>query len=175
MRNKLYLAAPLFSYAERRFNVELKGILQPHFDVYLPQEDGGLVVEMVAAGISVQQAYHRVFDQDVKAVLDCDVLLIVLDGRTVDEGAAFELGLAFGARKACFGLQTDPRRLLRMGNNPMVSTPLVEVFATVEALRVWAGDYCRLHTEAASSVPMQCTNCNRNGTATARPSMCADQ
>jgi hypothetical protein len=37
----VYLAGPLFSEAERGFNIRIRNILSKKYLVYLPQEDGG--------------------------------------------------------------------------------------------------------------------------------------
>ncbi len=134
---KLYFAAPLFSLSEKEFNRKLRFKLRSSFDVYLPQEDGGLVGELLDSGLDVDSAFRKIFELDVAAVHSCDVLLIILDGRSVDEGAAFELGLAYALGKECVGLQTDVRRLLPSGNNPMISCPLEEVFTSIEELVAW--------------------------------------
>src|SRR5262245_47713244 len=117
---KLYFAAPLFSDSERQFNEDVTARLERFFDVFLPQRDGGLIMDMISEGIQPAVAARRVFDVDVGAIKSCDAVLIVLDGRAIDEGAAFELGYAFALGKECFGLQTDVRRLLSTGNNPMI-------------------------------------------------------
>lgn len=135
---RLYLAAPLFSTAEREFNRRIKTSLSDYFDVFLPQEDGGLLVEMVKEGVSLADATRRVFEIDVAALEWCDCVLILLDGRTVDEGAAFELGYAFARGKRCFAIQTDPRRLLLDRNNPMIDAAVEATFRTVEDLIRWA-------------------------------------
>ncbi len=135
---RLYLAGPLFSEAEIDFNHRLKKLLLPFFDVYLPQEDGGLMVDMIAQGTKPIVAAAEVFATDVAAIEGCDVLLIVLDGRSIDEGAAFELGFAFAQGKPCYGLKTDPRQLLVTGNNPMIDCALRMVFSNVDALLAWA-------------------------------------
>jgi nucleoside 2-deoxyribosyltransferase len=137
-RLEIYIAGPLFSEAERRFNLELKRLLSPYFNVYLPQEDGGLMVNMIADGVPPKEAARRVFVADVDAMEACDTLLIILDGRAVDEGAAFELGFAFARGKHCVGLRTDPRQLLATGNNPMIESPIREMFLSVEDLLAWA-------------------------------------
>ncbi len=134
---RLYLAGPLFSEAEIDFNRRLKKLLLPFFDVYLPQEDGGLMVDMIAQGTKPIVAAAEVFATDVAAIEGCDVLLIVLDGRSIDEGAAFELGFAFAQGKPCYGLKTDPRQLLVTGNNPMIDCALRMVFPNVDALVAW--------------------------------------
>ena len=137
MRRKIYLAAPLFSDAEKTYNKALKEQLTPFFDVYLPQEDGLLVVDLIKRGISFKQASQQVFSADLNAIRKCDVLLIVLDGRTVDEGAAMELGYAYGMEKECIGISTDPRSLLPDGQNPMISCCLDVVVANAQQVIVY--------------------------------------
>ena len=141
MRKKLYLAAPLFSESEKQYNRYLKDILQPYFDVYLPQEDGKLLVDLVKNGMNADEAEKIVFCNDVDAIAESDVLLILLDGRAVDEGAAFELGYAYSLGKQCIGLQTDPRRLLLTGNNPMLKCAMTSVFESTESLVSWCREF----------------------------------
>ena len=135
---KVYLAGPLFSEAERTFNHNLKKLLTPYFDVYLPQEDGGLMVDMIREGMDPKLAAQKVFDGDIKAMEKCDVFLMILDGRAVDEGASFELGFSYAHNKPCYGLKTDPRQLLATGNNPMIDCPLKHIFQSVDELIDWA-------------------------------------
>jgi nucleoside 2-deoxyribosyltransferase len=135
---KLYLASPLFSQAELTFNRNIRDILKDYFDVYLPQEDGGLFVKMIEKGTPVELAMRKVFYEDIKALQTCDAFIIILDGRTVDEGAAFELGCAYTMGKPCYGLKTDPRQLLQCGDNPMIHVALKEVFLNVSQLVFWA-------------------------------------
>ncbi len=127
MKRKIYLAAPLFSDAEKNYNKKLKEELSPFFDVYLPQEDGVLIVDLMEKGVSFKQASQQVFSADLNAIRKCDILLILLAGRTVDEGAAMELGYAFSLGKECVGISTDPRSLLPDGQNPMISCCLETV------------------------------------------------
>lgn len=134
---KLYLAAPLFSDAEKAYNVYLREILSGFYDVYLPQEDGLLLVDLLEKGMDLEKAKKLIFENDISAIEECDILLILLDGRAVDEGAAFELGVAYSKRKKCIALQTDPRRLLAVGNNPMISCAISRVFLSVKELQEW--------------------------------------
>lgn len=142
-RPRLYFAAPLFSHAERSFNGLAVSHLRSFFDVYLPQNDGGLLVDMIDRGIDPEEAANQVFNLDIAALKECDVILVVLDGRSVDEGAAFELGCAYMLGKQCYGLQTDPRRLLKTGNNPMLDCALHQVFASLDDLFEWAQSFAQ--------------------------------
>jgi nucleoside 2-deoxyribosyltransferase len=137
-RARVYLAAPLFSEAERTFNVRVTELLEELMDVYLPQRDGGLISDMVRAGMASTEAARRVFRDDMHAIRRADCIIAVLDGRAIDEGVAFELGVAFSHKKPCIGLQTDSRRLAAWGNNPMITGALDAVFMSVDDLMDWA-------------------------------------
>jgi nucleoside 2-deoxyribosyltransferase len=106
-------------------------------DVYLPQEDGRLIFDLIKARIPIECAKQQIFENDVAAILACHALLIILDGRTVDEGACFELGYAYCLGKVCIGLKTDVRSLLPFGDNPMVEGALQKIFHDEEALINW--------------------------------------
>lgn len=86
MTDTIYIAGPLFNPKEREFNEELRDLLDPFFDVFLPQED---------AGMREDSDPEELFRADIEALDECDYLLIVLDGPVVDDGAAFELGYAY--------------------------------------------------------------------------------
>jgi hypothetical protein len=155
---RVYLAGPLFSEAERSFNLKLKRLLTPHFNVYLPQEDGGLLVDMIAEGTLPKAASHRVFQGDIQAIRDVDLLIIILDGRSVDEGAAFELGFAYALGKPCYGLKTGPRQLLAIGNNPMIDGPLEYIFRSVDELTQWAKEV----SSGSACIPARCCSSSVN-------------
>src|SRR5919109_4737619 len=128
MRPNLYFAAPLFSLAEREFNTRTVQHLEGVFTVFLPQVHGGLLQDIVTSGCSEADARRLVFEHDLGAIRACDVLLAVLDGRSIDEGTSFELGYAYCLGKHCIGLQTDIRRMLSGGNNPMIDAALRGIF-----------------------------------------------
>ena len=130
----VYLAAPLFSDAEKRYNEEVAKELGNYFTIYLPQRDGGLMVDLIKRGHSAAQAGKVVFDMDTRAIQMSSAVIAILDGRVIDEGVALELGYAYALGKPCYGFQTDPRRLLPSGNNPMVMGVLREIAHTIQEL-----------------------------------------
>lgn len=138
---RLYLAAPLFTPREREFNGFLRDRLRPYIDVYLPQEDGLLLANLVNEGIDVSVAEKMVFDADIASMKEVDALLAVLDGANVDEGVAFEIGYVHALGKVCVALQTDIRRQLPTGNNPMIGCSISQYFVNTENLVFWAQDY----------------------------------
>jgi nucleoside 2-deoxyribosyltransferase len=136
-RPNVYLAAPLFSLQEQLWNRSLRDSLGEMCDVYLPQEDGALLVDLVSQGMPVAQAKNTIFSRDIRAIERCNIFLLVMDGRVIDEGASFELGYAYSRGKVCIGLKTDVRRLLAIGDNPMIECALRAVFGSVEGVLAW--------------------------------------
>jgi nucleoside 2-deoxyribosyltransferase len=140
-RVRAYFAAPLFNEMERRHNVEIVERIERWLDVFLPQRDGGLLTKLVNEGLSVDAAERRVFEADLHAIAAADVIVSVLDGAHIDEGVAFEVGFAYALGKPCVGLQTDARRQLPTGNNPMLSKSLTAVFQGEHDLLDWLRDF----------------------------------
>jgi len=131
----IYIAAPLCSEAERAFNskvsafLEAKGVM-----TYLPQSHGGFLDEMVGRGLDEEQSRRQLFNNDVSAMNKCDTLLIILDGRTIDEGACFELGYMYSQGKRCFGYKTDSRSYIRGRNNLMIDGGLERIVSSLDEL-----------------------------------------
>lgn len=141
---KVYIAGPLFSAAERLFNLDLDEKLRSvGVDTYLPQRDSAAGVAPRGTAEEVE-LHDRIFELATQAVRGCDLLVFVLDGRVPDEGACVELGMAYAWRKPCLGLQTDVRRFAGgSGNNIMIDYALENRIAhaasdLVEAIRSYA-------------------------------------
>jgi nucleoside 2-deoxyribosyltransferase len=94
-------------------------------------------MNLIAEGLSVQEAKNAIFSGDLAAIDRCDVLLLVMDGRVIDKGASFELGYAFSRGKLCIGLKTGIRQLLTVGDNPMIECALRAIFGSVEEVLDW--------------------------------------
>ncbi|HJQ28408.1 MAG TPA: nucleoside 2-deoxyribosyltransferase domain-containing protein [Rubrobacter sp.] len=138
----IYLAGPLFSEAECRFNLELTQRLESHdFRVFLPQRDGVERGQPPYDSMTPEERRHAMFHLDWSMILDSDIFLFVLDGRVPDEGACVELGIAYCQRKLqdseklLIGLHTDPRAaFIGARLNPMVSVPLDRIADDEETL-----------------------------------------
>jgi nucleoside 2-deoxyribosyltransferase len=138
---RVYVSGPLFSEAEQSFNDSLAVELQNlGFQVFLPQRDAeGLRTPY--SDSTLQTWKSTVFDIEVRAVLDADIFLMILDGRVPDEGACVELGIAFQQKqtqqphKRLIGIMTDIRSTFRDARlNPMVAIPLEYIAPTRAAL-----------------------------------------
>lgn len=139
MSNKLnlYLASPLFNKMELDYNKSLKESLSPVFNVFLPQEDGLLLRDLIDSGVSQDVAARIIFEADLEAMNNSDIILAVLHGAHIDEGVAFELGYCFSRGKKCIALQEDVRQALPFGNNPMISQSCEIIFKEKKSLFEW--------------------------------------
>ncbi len=100
---KVFLAAPIFSTAERKFNSKLAEELRKRgYEVFLAQELPLLSSES-------EEDKKKIFSMDIKGLEGSDVVVAVLDGIDVDSGVAFELGYAFARGKPIIGVKTDHR------------------------------------------------------------------
>jgi nucleoside 2-deoxyribosyltransferase len=128
----IYLAGPLFSEAERRFNLGLTQRLEAlDFDVFLPQRDGVVRDRAPYDAMTPEERRQAMFSLDRSRILDSDVFLFVLDGRVPDEGACVELGIAHcqkylqDGEKLLIGLHTNTRAAFVGARlNPMLCVPL---------------------------------------------------
>ena len=100
---KLYLAGPLFTIAEQRFNVDLARFLEGEgFEVWLPQEHE----PRQKKGEAMAKA---IFRMDVAALDGADMVVACMDGPDPDSGTAWECGYAFAKGKPVVCYRTDFR------------------------------------------------------------------
>jgi len=105
---KVFISGPLFSQAEREFNLKVDEKLREHgFETFLPQRDAGKLDELISK--EGERAYRTIFKRDLDGLEWADVVVAILDGTDVDSGTAFEVGYAFARGKPVVGLKTDMR------------------------------------------------------------------
>ena len=128
---RIYLAAPLFSEAERDFNRKLFKILTSHFfQVYLPQEAGD---DTCSRG---HEAHREIYRKHLGALRLVDVVVAVIDGADADSGTAWEMGYASGIGKPVIALRTDFRMAGRCEHvNLMLEQSATVVGSIEEVLR----------------------------------------
>ena len=104
---RIYLAGSIFTPYERAFLDECATRLRSEgFEVFVPHEQGL---------VGLDATPEAVFAVDAGGVESADAVLAVLDGPSVDDGTACEVGLFHGLkqrdpeRKGVIGLLTDLR------------------------------------------------------------------
>lgn len=97
---KLYLAGPLFTAAELRFNADLaRNLRQRGYEVFLPQEQE-------QRGASARDVFMR----DVAGIDWADALVGNMDGPDPDSGTCWEVGYAY-RKKPIVLFRTDIRQM----------------------------------------------------------------
>lgn len=104
---KIYFANALFSQAELNYNAQVAAKirqLDQTIDLYLPQENDS---------INDKQAYadsKMIAQADTEKLLASDLMVAVLDGLSIDNGVASEIGVAYAKEIPIIGLYTDTRQ-----------------------------------------------------------------
>ncbi|MFA4860797.1 nucleoside 2-deoxyribosyltransferase [Methanoregula sp.] len=125
-RYRVYLAAPLFSEAERDYNAALARLMETNlFSVHLPQEAGD---DSESRGKPVQE---QIFYGNKKALEGADLVVAVIDGADADSGTAWEMGYAAGLKKPVIALRTD----FRMAGQHEHVNLMLEISSTVVTSR----------------------------------------
>jgi nucleoside 2-deoxyribosyltransferase len=102
-RSQVYLAAPLFSDAERTYNLVLRDLLAADgYQVYLPQETG--------EGVEGAGRDGAIFESHISALDAAGCVVAVCDGADTDSGTAWEIGYAVAKGIPVIALSTDRRR-----------------------------------------------------------------
>ena len=98
----IYLSGPLFSRAEIAWGARVKAFLEDRLEkvrVFWPHE-----IVPCSAGM------QEIFQANLKALNEADLMVAMLDGSQVDDGTAWEVGFFFSQEKKVLGLRTDLRR-----------------------------------------------------------------
>jgi len=125
---RIYLAAPLFTAAERAFNADLARRLEARrHRVFLPQRD-----VPTTAGV---RRTRRVFDRCLEGLSTAELVIAVCDGPVVDDGTAWEVGYAYAKRIPVYGLRTDRRQVAADESvNLMTQESVARLFRSVAEL-----------------------------------------
>lgn len=118
---KIYLAAPLFTEAERAFNKELKNnLLNRKIHVFSPWD--------FCDGLSNRD----IFIACSSKINDSDIMVAILDGSQVDDGTAWEIGYAYSKGIPIFGIRTDYRKGGEEGLvNCMITHSCVKIYRSL--------------------------------------------
>ena len=127
----VYCAGPLFTQKEKEEMNELASALEEAgFKTFLPHRDGLELTtcsqNLIEKGLDAEHVKdlvaRAIFALDVyKVVVDCDAIVVNLNGRVPDEGAISEAALAWCANKIVIGYKADTRSVLMGKDNPLVS------------------------------------------------------
>jgi nucleoside 2-deoxyribosyltransferase len=137
---RIYLAAPLFSEAERRYNAYVRDLLlQAGYDIYLPQEQGK------DARHRTKEEDHIIFVRHKQALDHAQAVIAVCDGPDTDSGTAWEAGYACAKEIPLIALRTDTRMIgekrrinLMLEQSSNVATSIEELLPLLSKVLYWS-------------------------------------
>lgn len=118
MKKTIYFAGPLFTQAERMWNLRLAEIIKTKrkdLKIFLPQEKER---EAIVDGIL---DFGKIFRICIDGIDSSDIVVAILDGSDSDSGTCFECGYAFSKGKPVIGVRTDIRGGEDNGLNAMLN------------------------------------------------------
>ncbi len=99
-KTSIYLSGPIFSLAEIEWAERVKLLIQerfgPRVEVFWPHE--------IAAGHP-----ENIFQDNLRALDGCSIIVAILDGPQVDDGTAWEIGYHYARGGKVMGIRTDFR------------------------------------------------------------------
>jgi nucleoside 2-deoxyribosyltransferase len=129
----IYFAGPLFTDAERAWNLEAARVLRaglPEATLLLPQE---LCAAFDAVPGSAPD-FARIFATCLEHLLRADVVVAVLDGADADSGTSWEAGHAYARGVPVVGVRTDWRPAEDGSANCMLSRSCVSIVRALPEL-----------------------------------------
>jgi nucleoside 2-deoxyribosyltransferase len=125
---RVYVAGPLFDEGERWWIEQVESLVaEQGFVTFLPHRDNPP---------KDQYNVRQIFENDLRGVDQCDVVVASLNGVTTDDGTAWELGYAYARGKYIIGLHTDWRmRFAHEVVNLMMECSIDRMVRSLDELR----------------------------------------
>jgi nucleoside 2-deoxyribosyltransferase len=125
---RVYVAGPLFDEGERWWIEQVEALVaEQGFVTFLPHRDNPP---------KDQYNVRQIFENDLRGVDQCDVVVASLNGVTTDDGTAWELGYAYARGKYIIGLHTDWRmRFAHEVVNLMMECSIDRMVRSLDELR----------------------------------------
>ena len=131
---RAYVAGPLFDEGERWWIERVDALVaEAGFVTFLPHRDNPDKNEATV---------RLIFENDKRAIDECDVVVANLNGVLTDDGTAWELGYAYARGKFIIGLHTDWRkRFEHEVVNLMMECSLDRLTRSLDELRAELADW----------------------------------
>ena len=133
---RAYIAGPLFNHGERWFDEQVEACAaRVGLETFLPHRDGKELIkdEPIPATI---------FKIDVQAIDNAAIVIANLNGISVDDGTAWELGYAYARDKHLVGIYTDMRLAFpKLVVNLMIECSLHKLVRSLDELETYLQAY----------------------------------
>jgi nucleoside 2-deoxyribosyltransferase len=138
-----YIAGPLFNAGERWFDEQIDACARGvGLETFLPHRDGQ---ELLPPG---ERSIEAIFRADLYGLDRADIVIANLNGTSIDDGTAWELGYAYAQGKHLVGIHTDMRTFIPgQVVNLMIECSLHKLARSLRELETYLRDYVRPQAE----------------------------
>ena len=137
MIKKIYIAGPLFNVHEKKYLEEIAEVLEDaDYDCFLPHRDQtGIDPEELKNNEMSQTTKDIIFQTDIKALKEADLIVALVTGQDIDSGTASEIGFMYANKKPVIAITAEERRyrnLFTAGMFTKTINNVNEVLSSVE-------------------------------------------
>ena len=137
MIKKIYIAGPLFNVHEKKYLEDIAEVLEgADFDCFLPHRDQtGIDPEELKNNEMSQATKDIIFQTDIEALKEADLIVALVTGQDIDSGTASEIGFMYANNKPVIAITAEERRYRNLFTAGMFTKTvhnIQEVLSSVE-------------------------------------------
>jgi len=137
MIKKIYIAGPLFNIHEKKYLEDIAEVLEgADFDCFLPHRDQtGVDPEELKNNEMSQASKDIIFQTDIEALKEADLIVALVTGQDIDSGTASEIGFMYANNKPVIAITAEERRYRNLFTAGMFTKTvhnIQEVLSSVE-------------------------------------------
>ena len=136
MIKKIYIAGPLFNVHEKKYLEEIAEVLEGNgYGCFLPHRDQtGIDPEELKNNDMSQSTKDIIFQTDVHALNDSDLVVALVTGQDIDSGTASEIGYMYAKNKPEIALTAEERRYRNLFTSGMFSSTVQNIGDLLEEI-----------------------------------------
>ena len=137
MIKKIYIAGPLFNIHEKKYLEEIANVLESNgYDCFLPHRDQtGIDPEELKNNEMSQSTKNIIFQTDIKALQESDLIVALVTGQDIDSGTASEIGYMYANNKPVIAITAEERRYRNLFTEGMFTKIIYDVDQVLNSVR----------------------------------------
>ena len=126
MIKKIYIAGPLFNVHEKKYLEDIAAVLEEAgYDCFLPHRDQtGIDPDELKGNDMSQSTKDIIFQTDIKALNESDLVVALVTGQDIDSGTASEIGYMYANNKPVIAITAEERRYRNLFTAGMFSSTI---------------------------------------------------
>ena len=136
MIKNIYIAGPLFNAHERNYLELIAAKLEGDgYKCFLPHRDQSGIDEAELEGTNMSQTTKdKIFNADLTASKDADLIVVLVTGQDIDSGTAAEIGFTYANGKPIIAITAYERRFRNLFVDGMITKRVNEVDELLPAI-----------------------------------------